>query len=442
MKKAISTLVIVSIIGISGCSNNTTLPEISSNTTVNSSNIDLNNANLIPEINHSFINVKPEAESGEILVALRENAGSRANTIADRINKKYGTRTISSIPGISALLLESTTRQPVENVIEKINNSKDSDIQIAGPNYKVFATLDINDPMSTEQYALNKVEAKRAWDITQGDENTVIAIVDTGIDLNHPDLKDKIVSTGFSALKGEEGKPALDDNGHGTHCAGIAAGISNNGIGIAGMAPKNKILPVRVLGGQGSGSLFSIAKGIEWAGTHGAKVISMSLGGPSSMMDLVVERAVQKALKNDAVVVSAMGNSGKDEKMVPACIKGVIAVGATDENDKKASFSTWGDHISVSAPGVQILSTTPTYDVFLTTQYGISKNYAKLSGTSMACPAVSGIVGLLRSKFPNLTNTQVKEKIERSVDDLGEQGFDKLYGYGRINAFKAVSNDR
>ncbi|GIW22372.1 MAG: thermitase [Candidatus Sericytochromatia bacterium] len=431
MRKNLVLGIIASLIGVTACnsgSNITNINEIQSNQI---SSFSSRNTLLRQQSNFRL-----EAEAGEILVALKTG---RMRASIDRINSKYGTKIDDSIPSLDTVLLKIDNKAKTNDIIKSL--LKDPDVEVAGPNYKVWTMLDVNDPMVNDQYALKLVEAKKAWDITQGRAETVIAIVDTGIDLTHPDLKDKLVP-GFSALKDKENdhnqKEGGDDNGHGTHCAGIAAGIGNNGLGIAGIALKNKIMPVRVLGGAGSGSLFSIAKGIDWATDNGASVISMSLGGPSSAMDLIIERAVNKALKKNIPVVAAMGNSGKEEKSVPACIKGVIAVGATDSNDRKAPFSTFGSHISVTAPGVQILSTMPTYDVFITKEYGVSKNYAALSGTSMATPVVSGIVGLIRAKYPSLTPAQIKERLEKSSDDLGQSGFDKLYGHGRVNAYKAL----
>lgn len=441
MKKVLSvSLASFMLLGLISCSNpNTQLGEEFSdeNQTLISSK---STQGLVKEqLNHT----KLEAEPNDILIALREGAGTRSKSISDRINKKFGTTSYDSINSTDVLLLKNTSRTPTEEIIKEINNSRDADIQIAGPNYKVWMMMDVNDPMVKDQYAIDKVQARKAWDITQGSEGTVIAIVDTGIDLSHPDLKDKLLP-GFSALKDKDDSHGQtkggDDNGHGTHCAGISAGIGNNGVGISGIALKNKILPVRVLGGAGSGSMFSIAKGLEWAANNGAKVISMSLGGPSSVMDIVVERAVKKAIAKDAVVVAAMGNSAKEEKMVPACIKGVVAVGATDNKDVKAPFSTFGSHITVSAPGVNILSTFPTYDVALS-QY-FPKNYASLSGTSMATPVVSGVVGLMRAKYPSMNREQIIEKLKKSVDDLGSAGHDNLYGFGRVNALKAVSDSK
>jgi thermitase len=429
MKKKLA-LLISSLIGLASCSSGSDLlvNDLSSNQVSSLSS----RSSLLRQQS----NFKLESEPGEILVALKNG---RMKNFLEKVSTKFSIKTEDSIPSLDTLLLRTDNKAKANEIIKSL--SQDPDVEVVGPNYKVWTMLDVNDPMEKDQYALKLIEAKKAWDITQGRAETIIAIVDTGVDLSHPDLKDKLVP-GFSALKDKEDdhnqKIGGDDNGHGTHCAGIAAGIGNNGIGIAGVALKNKIMPVRVLGGAGSGSLFSIAKGVDWAVDNNASVISMSLGGPSSAMDLVVERAVNKALKKNIPVVAAMGNSGKEEKSVPACIKGVIAVGATDSNDKKAPFSTFGSHISVSAPGVQILSTMPTYDVFITKEYGVSKNYAALSGTSMATPVVSGVVGLIRSKYPNLTPAQIKERLEKSSDDLGQTGFDKLYGHGRVNAYKAL----
>jgi len=429
MKKKLA-LLISSLIGLASCSSGSDLlvNDLSSNQVSSLSS----RSSLLRQQS----NFKLESEPGEILVALKNG---RMKNFLEKVSTKFSIKTEDSIPSLDTLLLRTDNKAKANEIIKSL--SQDPDVEVVGPNYKVWTMLDVNDPMEKDQYALKLIEAKKAWDITQGRAETIIAIVDTGVDLSHPDLKDKLVP-GFSALKDKEDdhnqKIGGDDNGHGTHCAGIAAGIGNNGIGIAGVALKNKIMPVRVLGGAGSGSLFSIAKGVDWAVDNNASVISMSLGGPSSAMDLVVERAVNKALKKNIPVVAAMGNSGKEEKSVPACIKGVIAVGATDSNDKKAPFSTFGSHISVSAPGVQILSTMPTYDVFITKEYGVSKNYAALSGTSMATPVVSGVVGLIRSKYPNLTPAQIKERLEKSSDDLGQTGFDKLYGHGRVNAYKSL----
>jgi len=285
-----------------------------------------------------------------------------------------------------------------------------------------------NDPMFNDQYSHQLTHAQDGWKVSQGKADIILAIVDTGVDVEHPDLKGKTVP-GYSAYPGQN--PGKDLQGHGTHCAGIAAAITNNGVGVAGVSPNAKIQPVKVLGDNGSGTYAAVADGIAWAGTHGAKVLSMSLGGPSSSQ--AIEDAVNVALKNDVIVVAAMGNNGDASLSYPAAIKGVVSVGATDSDDKIASFSQFGPHISVSAPGVKILSTFPTYKNAI----GMT-NYGKISGTSMACPYVSGLSALVRSTFPELKGPEVRAKIEKSADDLGDAGFDPHYGWGRVNVAKAL----
>ncbi|MFP5502014.1 MAG: S8 family serine peptidase, partial [Candidatus Sericytochromatia bacterium] len=304
-----------------------------------------------------------------------------------------------------------------------------------------------NDPDSDKQWAIANTQQAEAVAATKGgSKDVVLAIVDTGVDLKHPDLKDKLVkgynTTGLGGLFGAGS--AADDNGHGTHCAGIAAAITGNGVGIAGMAPNVKIMPVRVLAGPGSGSLLGVAKGIVWAANNGADVISLSLGGAGTVKSL--GDAIEHALKKNAVVVAAMGNSGHAGNPIsyPAAYPGVIAVGATDVEDKIAMFSSFNKYCSVSSPGVQIFATTPTYDVWLTKNSGgkITKNYGYMSGTSMATPLVAGLASLIRSKHPGMPPAQVKAILEQSADKVPAMNgadWDEKFGHGRINALKAVS---
>jgi subtilisin family serine protease len=291
-----------------------------------------------------------------------------------------------------------------------------------------------NDPMFNDQYSHKVTQAQEGWKISTGQKtkDLIIAIVDTGVDAKHPDLAAKIVP-GHSSYPGED--PGVDKQGHGTHCAGIASAIGDNKVGVIGVSPFTKIQPVKVLNDQGSGTYAAVAEGMVWAASNGAKVMSMSLGGPSNSQAMV--DAVNLAVKNDVLVVVAMGNDGDDSISYPAGIKGVMAVGATDSSDAIASFSQYGPHISVSAPGVKILSTFPTYKNAI----GML-NYGKISGTSMATPYVSGLAGLVRATFPNLDANATRAKIEKSADDLGEKDFDVHYGWGRVNVAKALAPAR
>lgn len=281
--------------------------------------------------------------------------------------------------------------------------------------------LTFNDPMFSQQYSHKVAKSLDGWKIFKGTNAVTIAVLDTGIDGTHPEFANKIV-TGYSAFAGQVENQ--DGHGHGTHCAGIAAAAGNNSQGVVGFAYNAKLMPVRVLDNTGSGSISGIAAGLTYAANSTAQVISMSLGGPSDSITL--KNAVNYALSKGKIVVAAMGNSGNNSLSFPAAYSGVIAVGATDSNNNRASFSQYGSHISVSAPGVNIVSTLP------------SNKYGNMSGTSMATPAVAGLAALVKNYQPSLTNTQIKQRIESTSDDFGTAGFDQYYGYGRINTYRAI----
>lgn len=292
-----------------------------------------------------------------------------------------------------------------------------------------------NDPEMGKQWHHEKIGSVAAWAKEQGSKDFILAVTDTGADYSHPDLSAKLMK-GYNTVDGND--IVEDGNGHGTHCIGIAAAITNNGVGVAGMAPNVKVLPIQVLSKSGSGSYESVAGGIIEAADRGAKVISMSLGGPSPSESLT--DAVKHAINKGALVVVAMGNSahGSDASPVakpsyPAATPGVMSVGASDSQDKPARFTQAGKWISVIAPGVDIHATFPTY---ATDMPGIG--YGAISGTSMATPMVAGLAALVWSQNPQMTAQQVRERIESSSDDLGPKGYDILFGHGRINAARAL----
>jgi thermitase len=277
------------------------------------------------------------------------------------------------------------------------------------------------------QWGPSAVSAPAAWDITQGDPSTVIAIVDTGVDDTHPDLAEKIV--GEYSLTGK----VKDGFGHGTHCAGIAAASTNNSTGVAGMCPNCKILSVKVLDDNGSGYMSDVADGITYAADHGASVISLSLGG--SARSETLRAALDYAVNHNALPVCAMGNSSATSAAEPAYWGSCLSVVAADSNGNKASFSNYGIRADVSAPGVGILSTLPTYSSYLS-NHGYKPNYDALSGTSMATPMVAGTAGLVRSRNPGLTPTQIKGIIMATAGD-GKSWSPEL-GFGLVNARLAV----
>jgi subtilisin family serine protease len=291
-----------------------------------------------------------------------------------------------------------------------------------------------NDPAYPHKlWGLVKINAETAWATTTGSSTVVVAVLDTGVDAAHPDLAGKLL-TGVNCLTGTcTPGGAGDVQGHGTHVAGTAAAIGNDGVGVVGVAfnPVTQILPVKVLGDDGRGTFAGIAAGIIWAtdfvGEMGRKgVLNMSLGGFGYSQ--VMQDAMAHANRTgNVLVVVSMGNDFKRHSVIyPAGLTGAMAVGATDGNDNKVDFSSTGLHISVAAPGQSVYSSIP------------GGRWAYKSGTSMASPHVAGLAALVWSVFPTWNSYQVRRKIEITAQDLGTAGWDESFGWGRIRADAAV----
>lgn len=349
-----------------------------------------------------------QAVSGEIVVKFKSTKGQQALT------QSLGLRTVKKVDRLGAVVVKASG--DAKDALAKLNADK-ANVLYAEPNfvYKAFA----EDELMPKTWEMAKIEAPAVWPTYTG-KGVTVAVVDTGIDYTHPDFGGR-VDKGHDFVNNDD--DAMDDHYHGTHCAGsIGAGIHNGGI--VGVAPEVSLIAVKVLSKTGSGSLEGVANGITYAADRGAQIISMSLGGPSSAQTL--EDAVQYAIGKGALVVVAMGNDNTEKPSYPAASKGVMAVGATTSDDTRAYFSNFGAHISVGAPGHNILSTVP------------GGGYKLLSGTSMATPNVAGLAAVVKQANPGFTAQQIRQRIEQTADDLGEPGFDKQFGYGRINARKAV----
>ena len=300
------------------------------------------------------------------------------------------------------------------------------------PNMKIQIRFVPNDPYWSLQWGPQKIEADWAWNTTVGDSSVLVAVIDTGIDYTHPDLADNYVPLGYDWVNNDS--DPLDDFGHGTHCAGIIAAVLNNGIGVAGLA-QVQIMAEKIFDNWGFTYMDWIASGIIHAVDMGADIISMSFGGYADSQ--LLRDAIKYAYDSGVLLVAAAGNDDTNMRHYPACYDEVIAVAATDRYDNKAYFSNWGEWIELAAPGVDIYSTMPTYYVTMN-DYGYSMNYDYMSGTSMACPHVAGVAALVWSLYPNKTRDWVRFWLQNTADDLGDPGFDVYYGYGRINARKAV----
>jgi len=322
-------------------------------------------------------------------------------------------------------------------------------IRFVEPNVIISALTTPNDPAyGAFQWGPQQIQADLAWDLWRPQKAVVLAIIDSGIDLSHPDLTNKIhrvngAVVGYNVFTQETGA-AFDDHGHGTHCAGIAAAQVNNGVGMAGVAAwtgdRNssdadfiKLMPVKVLSNTGNGTASGLADGIIWAADHGAQVLSMSLG--TSAESETVRNAVGYALDKGCILVAAAGNSGNSQRVYPAAHEGVISVAATTRSDRLASFSTYGDWVSIAAPGELIYSTLPTYAVSGTAV----KEYGNASGTSMACPHVAGAAAMLLAHEPRLNRFQVTDLLTKQVDPIvPEFGQTLASGGGRLNLNKAM----
>jgi YD repeat-containing protein len=319
---------------------------------------------------------------------------------------------------------------------------------------------------------LKSVRAPEAWELSAGSGVTV-AVVDTGIDYNHEDLAGNVwTNSGEIAGNGidDDGNgfvddwrgwdfangdnDVLDDNGHGTHVAGIIGALKDNGKGIAGVAPNARILGIKVLDKSGSGDFANVVKGIRYAADAGARVINLSLGAvfeyslsyiktyASAFYNAVlkpIQDAITYAAGKGSIVVASSGNSGVDvNRTAPAGFTETISVGATTPTGGKAYFSNTGSTLDLTAPGWDILSLRAA-DTNIGTAAGAG--YTRASGTSMAAPVVSGVIALLLAQDPTLNLAGIERRLKFSAKDLGAKGFDTSFGYGQVDALNAVTHD-
>ncbi len=277
------------------------------------------------------------------------------------------------------------------------------------------------DPYFNQQWGLTKIQAPQAWNITHGSPTIKIAILDSGIDSAHPDLASKIV-----AKKNFSDSPTTEDlYSHGTHVAGIAAAITDNATGVAGMGYNSSLMNVKVLNDDGGGSYSWIIEGIIWAADNKADVINLSISG--DVDSPAMKEAVDYAWNKGAVVVAAAGNNGSIKPSYPACYDNAIAVTAVNSDDQLCSFSDYGDWIDVVAPG-DAVSTLP------------NNSYGSMGGTSMAAPFVSGLAGLAFAVAGDTDgdgkrNDEIRQAIQNGCNNIGISGS----GNGRINAYKTLS---
>lgn len=293
------------------------------------------------------------------------------------------------------------------------------------PPYRIDSIISPSELGQVMDWGLAATHIPEAWLLTKG-EGVRVAVLDTGFESEHPDLSGQFLTPpkdGTGSVYGPS-----DRQGHGTHCAGIVAG-SDNAQGIVGVAPKCKLIGGKVLGDDGSGSSRVIAEGIDWAVDQGAHVISLSLGSPYN--DQRMAGSIARAASKGVFVIAAAGNSGAgSEKEFPAADPKAVAIAAINEAGKVSDFSSRGKHVMFACPGEKILSTFP------------GGRYARLSGTSMACPFFAGVVALLvsrhlslgdSSKTPLATREELIEHVKRAVVDIDAPGHDASAGWGVVD---------
>ena len=357
-----------------------------------------------------------------------KNAPGRSDV--DFINNNGGIvkRTYKIIKAISADIPEESM-----DIIEKSPN-----VEYVENDEKVFAHI----PIGTCQ-EMQILEQKVPWGIKRIGSRLVnaagntgkgikVGILDTGIDYNHEDLKGNYKG-GYNFVNNNNNP--MDDNGHGTHISGTIA-AEDNDIGVVGVAPQAYLYSVKVLAFDSTGSVSDIVSGLEWSVENSMQVINMSLGSDDNSIS--VSRAVENTCNAGVLIIAAAGNSGNaighgDNIDYPSRYSSVVSVGATNVNDKRASFSSTGPSLELSAPGVDILSTL---------NGGINK-YGTLSGTSMASPHVTGVAALIIANEPGIANTRVRIRMQATTEKMSNVtgGFSakEWYGYGLIDAVKSVS---
>ncbi|MFB6286132.1 MAG: S8 family serine peptidase [Candidatus Bipolaricaulia bacterium] len=411
---------------------------------------------------------------GEILVGY-ESEAELARIVSD-----LGGQITNAVERIRVANVGLPSGMSVADTVQRLNRRNPDGLRYAQPNYirdyvkPERSELDsseaiaqnasaqqrsgrFDDPLTSSQYALDAMNARPAWTQATG-QGITIGISDTGFDGTHPEIQGKTVP-GKHCGSGEEIPADADatqqEFAHGTHVAGIAAARGDNGAGIVGVAPDAQLMDLKVFDAErasetnGSGWVgdANVAECLIWAGLIGpdgaknsgdeADVINASWGAPiPGFYDNAIKEAIDVLRANGVVFVNSMGNSSQDWITYPTGHPGVLAVGATNAQGKIGDFSTRGFMISVSAPGVRVLSSVPTW---IKQPNGESTGYMYFNGTSMAAPQVAGAVALLKEKFPEATPYQLQAILEQTADDLGRAGFDHASGHGRVDLAEALS---
>jgi len=362
------------------------------------------------------------ADSSTIVVKLGAHASHR------KLAQAGMGRTIAPIAGTGARLVHVSG----DPALVAARLSRTRGVRWAEPNFTVRALAAPDDAQWRALYGVQRVGAPAFWDANglgafPAIGGVPVGIVDTGIDAGHEDLAGKVAACGAAADGRVTDGECADSEGHGTHVAGTIGALANNHVGVAGVAFASPLIVCRALGGpDGSGTVADVAACIRWVHDRGAKVISMSLGGPSSRtLAEAAKSAYSRGGRSGSLLVAAAGNDGDGTVEYPAGLDQVVSVAAIDARDGVAPFSNENSDVELAAPGVDILSTK------------LGGGYIRYSGTSMATPHVAGAAALLWGRTPGATASSVRRQLDAAVDDLGAPGRDPAYGYGVVDLAKA-----
>lgn len=437
---------------------------------------------------------QPEYVDGEVIVKLKQNPDKiilnsdgiiETGTSIDALNSKYKVTKMDKVlerheknkkvlnsfkkHGLDRIsLLKISKNVDVNEAVRDFNNNPN--VEYAEPNYIVQTALMPNDPDFSKLYGLHNtgqtggtadadIDSPEAWDLQTGNSGVLIAVIDTGVDYNHEDLSANMwTNSGEIANNGVDDdangfiddvrgwdfysndNDPFDDHGHGTHVSGTIGAVGNNNIGVAGVNWNVKILPIKFLGSGGSGTTAGAISSVQYATLIGVHIMSNSWGGGGFSQAL--KDAISAANDAGILFVAAAGNSNSNNDVFPSYpasydVPNVVAVAATDHNDLKASFSSYGaNSVDLGAPGVNTYSTVPKGTCSLCDPSG----YKYLSGTSMATPHVSGVAGLIKAQFPALTSDGIKARLLSGVDKIASLDGITITG-GRLNAINTLETD-
>ncbi len=360
-----------------------------------------------------------EAAPGEFLVKFKPGtpAHVRENVVRGQGGRKFRHVRGIDVEAIEVAALKGRANPAAADAVLRALR-RNPNVEFVEPNYIRTVAMTPNDPLLSRQWAWDTIGAFGAWDLAQGSSSTVIAIVDSGVMRSHPELAAKIVG-GYDFVQ-DDTEPD-DGHGHGTHVAGTAAAETSNGVGIAGMCPGCSLMPVRVLGSNGSGTVADVLSGIRYAVENGARVINLSL--TSDAFSQAEKDAIDDAWNHGVFVACAAGNANTSKPTYPAAVPTCFSVASTDTSDVRSSFSNYGSWVDIAAPGRGIYSTW------------LAGGYNTSNGTSMATPHIAGLAGLLASQ--GYTHDAIRARICLSADRIERTGVE--WQCGRINALRAVS---